>query len=59
MTFSTKDSTVAILDINTFRDSGYSRFYRKSFKSIRQKNIQHLVIDVRANGGGGQMPASR
>lgn len=50
--FSKKDSSVAILDINTFRDTGYSRFYRKSFKAIQQKNSQHLVIDLRANGGG-------
>lgn len=27
-------------------------FYRRSFKSIKSKNIQSLVIDVRNNGGG-------
>ena len=26
--------------------------FRKSFKDIKQKNIQHLVIDLRDNGGG-------
>lgn len=49
---SEKDSSVAILDINTFRDSGYRRFYRQSFKTLKKKNIKHLVIDLRANGGG-------
>jgi C-terminal processing protease CtpA/Prc len=49
---SEKDSSVAILDINTFRDNGHRRFYRKSFKVLKEKNIKHLVIDLRANGGG-------
>ncbi|MFN8347961.1 MAG: S41 family peptidase [Spirosomataceae bacterium] len=49
---SDKDSSVAILDINTFRDYKYRRFYRKSFRQIKEAPIQHLVIDLRANGGG-------
>ncbi|WP_428658074.1 S41 family peptidase [Runella sp.] len=52
LTLSAKDSTVAILDINTFSDRGYRKFYRKSFRTIKEKNIQHLVVDLRANGGG-------
>lgn len=52
LTISEKDSSVAILDINTFRDNGHGRFYRKSFRQIKAKNIKHLVIDLRANGGG-------
>jgi C-terminal processing protease CtpA/Prc len=50
--FSDRDSTVAILDINTFGDAGYKRFYRRSFKQIKQKGSQNLIIDLRANGGG-------
>lgn len=49
---SDKDSTVGILSIKTFSDNHYQRFYRKTFKKIKQHNIQHLVIDIRANGGG-------
>ncbi len=49
---SEKDSSVAILDINTFRDNRHHRFYRQSFKTLKKKNIKHLVIDLRANGGG-------
>lgn len=49
---SEKDSTVAILDINTFSDDRYHRFYRRSFKALKTQNIKHLIIDLRANGGG-------
>jgi len=49
---SEKDSTVAILDINTFSDDRHRRFYRRAFKAIKAQNIKHLIIDVRANGGG-------
>lgn len=49
---SEKDSTVAILDINTFSDGRYRRFYRRSFKALKTHNIKHLIIDLRANGGG-------
>ncbi|AEI50051.1 S41 family peptidase [Runella slithyformis] len=52
LSISSKDSTVAILDINTFSDRGHRKFYRRSFKKIKEKNIEHLVIDLRANGGG-------
>ncbi len=49
---SDKDSTVAILDLNTFSDPTYNRFYRQSFKKVNEKGIKHLVIDLRNNGGG-------
>lgn len=47
------DSTVAILDINTFRDRSYKRFYRQTFKDFTTKpHIKNLIIDLRNNGGG-------
>jgi Peptidase family S41 len=52
LTFSEKDSTLAILDINTFRDANYARFYRRSFKTLQQRGTKNLVIDLRNNGGG-------
>lgn len=52
LSISSKDSSVAILDINTFSDRGHRKFYRRSFRTIKEKNIQHLVVDLRANGGG-------
>jgi len=43
---------IGIMSINSFSD-GWMRFYlRKTFKTLRQKNIQNLIIDVRLNGGG-------
>lgn len=49
---SKKDSTLGILDINSFSRKGYKKFYRKMFKEASKRYIQHLVIDLRANGGG-------
>ncbi len=43
----------AILEVHTFA-KGYRlrRFFRKSFRKIEQQQIQNLVVDMRANGGG-------
>ncbi|HSF45885.1 MAG TPA: S41 family peptidase, partial [Chitinophagaceae bacterium] len=43
----------AVMELNTF-DGGarLQKFFRTSFKSLRKKNIENLVIDIRANGGG-------
>nr|MCU0340112.1 S41 family peptidase [Spirosomataceae bacterium] len=49
---SPKDSTVGVLSVKTFSDNQYHRFYRKTFKKIKNQQIKHLVIDIRANGGG-------
>ena len=43
----------AIMTLNTFsRGNGLHRFFRKSFRSLHQRGIENLLIDVRANGGG-------
>jgi len=31
---------------------GYKEFYRQTFKEIQERKIQHLIIDIRNNGGG-------
>ncbi|MBP8033657.1 MAG: hypothetical protein KAZ71_03605 [Bacteroidia bacterium] len=43
---------IAILDIDAFKGRHWHRFFRKSFKDIKEKNIENLVIDLRDNGGG-------
>ncbi len=44
---------VAMMDLNSF-SKGYNlkAFFRRSFRALRQHHIDHLVIDVRSNGGG-------
>jgi hypothetical protein len=41
------------MTVNTF-NNGYQlkSFFRSAFKDLRRFNIQHLVIDIRSNGGG-------
>lgn len=50
----------AILTVNTFalggpkskKHAAYKRFLRQCFITLREKNIQHLIVDIRKNGGG-------
>jgi hypothetical protein len=43
----------AYMSVNTFaRGNGLRRFFRYAFKNIDRLKLQHLVIDVRSNGGG-------
>jgi hypothetical protein len=49
------DTTLStgFMDLNTFtRDSRLSSFFKRSFKKLERENVQNLVIDLRANGGG-------
>ncbi|RYZ19438.1 MAG: peptidase S41, partial [Chitinophagaceae bacterium] len=43
----------AFMEVNTFTKGNKLRsFFRQSFKEIKKKNVQNLVIDLRGNGGG-------
>ena len=56
-----KDST-AILTISSFqpkKERSFYRFLENAFKNIQSKNIKHLIIDVRGNGGGYPESANR
>ena len=45
--------STAYLTLNTFTGgNGLHRFFRHTFKNLKKYDIQHLVIDVRSNGGG-------
>ncbi|MEO9211363.1 MAG: S41 family peptidase [Ginsengibacter sp.] len=46
------DSLYAVMTINSFSKGKLRTFFRRSFKEIRKKNIQQLIIDIRQNGGG-------
>lgn len=43
----------AMMDLASFgRGFGLRKFFKNSFKALRENKITHLIIDVRSNGGG-------
>ncbi len=57
------NDTTAYLAVHTFGTSSYKentihknykRFLKNSFKTIQEKNIKNLIIDVSENGGGNE-----
>jgi hypothetical protein len=43
----------AFLEVNSFtKGNNLRKFFKQSFKEIKKKNVQNLVIDLRGNGGG-------
>lgn len=49
----------AILNISTFSEGHLNGFFKKSFKTIHQKGIENVVIDLRENSGGNVMSSTR
>lgn len=46
------DSSYALMTVNTFLKGKLLPFFRKSFRTLEEKNIPNLIIDLRVNGGG-------
>jgi hypothetical protein len=42
----------AVMQLNTFSNGGLNFFFRKSFRLLKRKNMNNLIIDLRNNGGG-------
>jgi Peptidase family S41 len=42
----------ATLTLNTFSNGHLRTFFRRSFKKLKNEQVKHLIIDIRANGGG-------
>ena len=43
----------AMMDLASFgRGFGLPQFFKNSFRALRKNKIDHLIIDVRSNGGG-------
>jgi len=43
----------AMMDLSSFgRGYGLRQFFRNSFRALKRNQIEHLIIDVRSNGGG-------
>lgn len=49
---SEEQQDLAILDVNSFPRQGFRQFYEEVFASIDENQINHLVLDLRNNGGG-------
>lgn len=52
---------VGILTFPTFssgvlKRANYQSFLQESFRKMKEKNLQHLIIDVRNNSGGSTLP---
>lgn len=49
---------LAVMEINTFQENGLRHFFRKSFKTLEQLTVKHLVVELRQNGGGDIMKST-
>lgn len=50
-----QESKTAVMHITSFshpKSKKYYRFLKKSFRTLRKENIEHLVLDLRGNTGG-------
>ena len=47
-----KDSTIAYLKIRSFSNGNYKKFYKESFEKLDSLKTEHLILDLRDNGGG-------
>jgi hypothetical protein len=45
-------NSTAYIRLSTFSGGGLPSFFRRSFRTINNLQIQHLVLDLRENGGG-------
>ena len=51
-TFIGKDSTVAYVNLRSFTNGPYRKFYKESFHKLDSAKTKHLILDLRDNGGG-------
>lgn len=58
MTIDTPLNT-AYIRLATFSGGKLRRFYRKSFRTIKKQGINNIVFDLRENGGGNIMSATK
>lgn len=47
-----KNKNIGILTVKSFTMKGYPKLYRKTFRYLKEHKIEHLVLDLRGNGGG-------
>ena len=47
-----EDSTVAYMNLRSFTNGPYKKFYKESFHKLDSAKTKHLILDLRDNGGG-------
>lgn len=45
-------NTYAVMELKTFSSAALRRFFRQSFRKLKNNQIPNLIIDLRLNGGG-------
>lgn len=45
-------SNTAVITLNTFATGKLRKFFRQTFRYIKQTGISNVVLDIRSNGGG-------
>ena len=45
-------ANTAIITLNTFSSGGLRKFYRQTFRYIKDAGITNVILDIRSNGGG-------
>ncbi len=47
------EENTGVIDLNSFSDKkGFKKFFKTTFREIKDKEIKNLIIDIRDNGGG-------
>lgn len=49
----------AYIRVATFSSGRLKPFFRRTFRTVRQMDLQHVVIDLRENGGGNIMNSAK
>lgn len=52
-------SSTALISVNTFSKGKLIRFFRSSFKKIKNHKIDNLILDLRLNSGGSVLACTR
>ena len=56
--FNYHSDSVAYFKISSFSGKDASKFYRKAFAEMQERQVKHLVVDLRDNSGGNPRMAS-
>lgn len=53
--------STAILKVGSFafERSNFNKFFKRSFKTLKEENITHLILDLRNNGGGNLLACNK